>query len=279
MKKIAIVTEDVCSLSEKEIRDFDIEIVKTKLYFPPLEKFPEKNIYQLMETTKEVPKTSAPSPGDYLKAYKNLLRNFEKILVITISSKLSGCFNAAFEGRELSDSPERIFLFDSWQAVAGQGLLVLRAAQLIKEGKEIEEIIRTLEKLKREIKIFGFLQTTYWAKRTGRLKSELAFAFWALRSLGVYPYFGIKEGKIGFSGFNLWTYSKEKAIFNQLKHARKKGKMVVGINFTTDFELALRLKEKIEKELESKVLFSSLVPPVVGVTSGPGTFIVGFYHF
>jgi DegV family protein with EDD domain len=278
MKKIAIITEDICSLPEKEIKNYGIEIVKTKLYFSQLERFPEKNIYQLMEETKELPKTSAPSPGDYLRAYKKVLENFEKALVITTSSKLSGCFNSAFEAKQLFDFPERIFLFDSQQAVVGQGLLVLKAAQLIDQEKDIEEIFKILEGLRSKIKTFGFLKTTYWAKMTGRLSKRLDFAFWILRILGIYPYFGIKEGKIGFSGFNFWTSDNERSIFNQLKHASKKGEMVVGINYTNNLELALKLKEKIEKELKSQVLFCSLVPPIVGVNSGPGTLIVGFYY-
>jgi len=48
-----------------------------------------------MKETKTHPKTSAPSPGDYLKAYKKLLENFEKILVITLTSKLSATYSSA----------------------------------------------------------------------------------------------------------------------------------------------------------------------------------------
>jgi DegV family protein with EDD domain len=119
--KIGIITEDVCSLPERMIRDLGIEIVKTKLYFPDWEKFPEKNLYQLMKETRATPKTSAPPPGEYLKAYRKLVKDFEKILVITVSSKLSACYNSAHQAREQFEEPEKIFIFDSWQAVAGQG--------------------------------------------------------------------------------------------------------------------------------------------------------------
>jgi len=276
--KIGIITEDVCSLPERMIRDFGIEIVKTKLYFPEWEKFPEKNLYQLMKETKATPKTSAPPPGDYLKAYQKLSKNFEKILVITISSKLSACFNSAFQAREIFEEPEKIFIFDSWQAVAGQGLLVLKAIESIKKGREIEDILRELENLKKKIKLFGFLKTTYWAEKIGRVNHKLAIAFNALKIFGVFPYFGIKEGKVGFSGFNFWTVDEFEGVFNQLKHQAKKGKIKVGINFTDNFEFAIKLKEKVEKELKAEVLFVSMVPPIVGANSGPGTLIAACYH-
>lgn len=278
MVKIGIITEDVCSLPERIIRDFEIEIVKTRLYFPVWEKSPERNLYQVMKETKATPKTSAPPPGDYLKAYRKLGANFEKILVITVSSKLSACFNSAFQARELFEKPEKIFLFDSWQAVCGQGLLVLKAVEMIKEEKRIEEILQVLEDLKRKIRLFGFLKTTYWAEKIGRVKKWQTTIFLILKSLGIQPYLGIQNGIVKLTGFNLWTADEFEAMFNQLKHQAKKGKIKVGINFTDNVEFAFKLKERVEKELKSEVLFTSMVPPVVGANSGPGTILAACYH-
>jgi DegV family protein with EDD domain len=276
--KIGIITEDVCSLPERMIRDLGIEIVKTKLYFPDWEKFPEKNLYQLMKETRATPKTSAPPPGEYLKAYRKLVKDFEKILVITVSSKLSACYNSAHQAREQFEEPEKIFIFDSWQAVAGQGLLVLKAVELIKEGKEINETLRELEVLKRKIQFFAFLKTTYWAEKIGRVKKWQGIVFQILKALGIQPYLGIKNGVVRLTGFNLWTYDEFEAMFNQLKHQAKKGKLKFGINYTDNVDFAMGLKERVEKKLNSEVLFVSLVPPIVGANSGPGTLITACYN-
>lgn len=277
-KKIGIITEDVCSLPEKLIRVFKIEIVKTKLFFPELEKFPEKNLYQLMKETKTTPKTSAPSPGNYLSAFKKLDKDFEKILVITVSSKLSACFNSAFQARELFERPEKIFIFDSQQAASSQGLLVLKAAELINKNKDINEILKVLENLKNKIEFFGFLKTTYWAEKNGRVKKWQGIVFKTLKFLGIQPYLGIKDGIVKLTGFNFWTPDEFEAMFNQLKYVAKKGEIVVGINYTDNIEFALKLKEKIEKELRSEVLFCSLVPPIIGANSGPGTILAACYN-
>jgi DegV family protein with EDD domain len=276
--KIGIITEDVCSLPERMIRDFGIEIVKTKLYFPEWEKFPEKNLYQLMKETRATPKTSAPPPGEYLKAYRKLAKDFEKILVITVSSKLSACYNSAHQAREQFEEPGKVFIFDSWQAVAGQGLLVLKAVELIKEGKGINEILNELEVLKRKIQFFAFLKTTYWAEKIGRVKKWQGMVFQILKALGIQPYLGIKDGVVKLTGFNLWTYDEFEAMFNQLKHQAKKGKLKVGINYTDNVDFAMKLKERVEKDLDSEVLFVSLVPPIVGANSGPGTLITACYN-
>lgn len=275
-RRVGLIVDDVCALPERMIDDFQIEIVKIKLYFPEWDKFPEKNLYQIMKETKAGPKTSAPAPGDYLKAYKKTLEKFEKALVVTLSSKLSATYNSALQAREFIPDPSRIEIFDSLAAATPEGLLTLRAAELIREGKELDEILRNLENLKGRIKFFGFLKTTYWVEKIGRMSPWLAAAFKILKALGVQPMLGLKKGKVGLTGFNFWTKDTFKAVFHQLKYQSKKtGKLRVGINYTDNIESAYQLKERLEKELSAEVVFISLVPPVIGANSGPGTLIAG----
>jgi len=274
--KIGLVVDDICSLPEKIIEEYQIEIVKTKLFFREWEKFPEKNLYQIMKETKAYPKTSAPSPGDYLKAYKKILEKFEKILVITLTSELSATYNSARQAKELMPDSSKIVIFDSLSAATPEGLLTLRAAKLIKEGKDLEEILKILEDLRQKVKLFGFLETTYWVEKIGRMSHWQATAFKILKGLGVQPMVGIKKGKVGLTGFNFWTKDVFKALFHQLEHQTKKyGKMKVGINYTDNIDLAYKLKEKVEKELGAEVLFISLAPPIIGANSGPGTLLAG----
>jgi len=274
-QKIGLVVDDICSLPEKILAEFQIEVVKTKLYFPEWEKFPEKNLYQLMKETKAHPKTSAPSPGDYLKAYKKLLENFEKVLVVTLSSKLSATYSSARQAKELMPDPSKIEIFDSLLASAPEGLLALRAGELIREGKNLEEIVKTLGNLREKAKLFGFLETTYWVEKIGRMSHWQGKAFGILKSLGVQPMIGIKKGKVGLTGFNFWTRDILEALFHQLKHEAKKQKIRLGINYTDNIDLAYKLKEKVEKELGAEVLFTSLAPPIIGANSGPGTLLAG----
>jgi len=275
-RKIGLLVDDTCSLPEKIINDFQIEVVKIKLYFPEWDKFPEKNLYQVMKETKAGPKTSAPPPGDYLKAYKKILEKFEKALVITLSSKLSATYSSARQAKEFMPDPSKIEIFDSLAAASPEGLLALRASELIQEGKTLEEILKTLESLRERIKLFAFLKTTYWVEKIGRISSGQAAAFKVLKILGVQPMLGFKEGKVALTGFNFWTKDTFKALFYQLKRqGRKSGKLRMGINYSDNIELAYQLKEKVEKELAAEVAFISLVPPIVGANSGPGTIIAG----
>lgn len=275
-QKIGLIVDDVCALPEKLIQEFQIEIIKTKLYFPEWDGFPEKNLYQVMKKTKAGPKTSAPSPGDYLKAYKKVLANFEKVLVVTLTSKLSATYNSARQAKELMPDPSKIEIFDSWAAATPEGLLTLRAAELITRGKKLREVLKTLEDLRERIKFFGFLETTYWVEKIGRMNKWQGTAFRILKCLGVLPMLGFKRGEVGLTGFNFWTKDVFKAMFHQLRYQIKKsGEVRVGINYTDNIDMAYQLKQKVEKELKAEVAFISPVPPIIGANSGPGTLIAG----
>jgi DegV family protein with EDD domain len=274
-QKTGLVVDDICSLPAKLLEELQIEVVKTKLFFPEWGKNPEKNLYQVMAKTKAHPKTSAPSPGDYLKAYKKALEKFEKVLVITLTSELSATYSSARQAKELMPDSSKISIFNSLQASVPEGLLTLKAAELIKEGQNIEEITKTLENLREKVKLFGFLETTYWVEKIGRMSHWQATAFKILKGLGVQPMIGIKKGKVGLTGFNFWTKDVFKALFHQLKHQTKKSKIRVGINYTDNIDLAYKLKEKVEEELGAEVSFTSLAPPIVGANSGPGTLLAG----
>jgi len=279
-QKIGVVSDNACALPKKITDQYQIEIVETKLFFPEWEKFPEKNLYQLMAETKSYPKTASPAPGEFLKTYKKVLEKFEKALVITLSVKLSGTFNSAFQAKELMTESEKVLLFDSMSAVAPEGLLVLKAVNLIREGKKIEEVLRELEKTRKKIKLAGFLATTYWAEKSGRMSKFQANLLNFLKGLGIQLIIGVKRGKVGLTGFKFWTKSSLKVIFEKIKKENKKsaGRLKVGINYTDNIDLAYQLKEKLEKELKAEVLFISLVPPIIGANSGPGTLIAGYYY-
>jgi DegV family protein with EDD domain len=274
-QNIALVVDDISSLPARLLEELRIEVVKTKLFFPELEKNPERNLYQIMRKTKAHPKTSAPSPGDYLKVYKKVLEKFKKVLVITLTSKLSVTYSSARQAKELMPGSSKIEIFDSLQASVTEGLLVLKAAELIKERQNIGEITKTLENLREKVELFGFLETTYWVEKIGRMNHWQATAFKILKGLGVQPMIGIKKGRVGLTGFNFWTKDVFKALFHQLKHQAKKSKIRVGINYTDNIDLAYKLKEKVEKELGTEVSFISLAPPIVGANSGPGTLLAG----
>ncbi|GAH51137.1 unnamed protein product, partial [marine sediment metagenome] len=166
---IGIVTEDITDLPQKTLERYQIEIVKTILEWPEEENLPGENIYQKMREAdkrgiKTFPKTSQAVPKSYLEAFQKQLEKFNKVLCITITSKISGCYNSACQAKEMLKAEEkgRVYILDSLQAAASQALLVLRAIETIQEQREITEVIDELKELIPKTHLWIILEDPKW---------------------------------------------------------------------------------------------------------------------
>ncbi len=97
-----------------------------------------QDIFDFVEETKQLPKTSAPSIADYEEFFTEQLAYGDEILHFNISAKSSGSHNMAKQAAEAFNGKVRVI--DSMALSSGQGLLVLKAADLRDEGKTIGEI-------------------------------------------------------------------------------------------------------------------------------------------
>jgi DegV family protein with EDD domain len=276
---IGIMTEETTGLSEEIIKENRIEIVPCKVSWPEGDNLPGENIYQKMREgekmgIKTFPKTSQPSPKDYLSAFQKQFQSFEKILCITLSSKLSGSFNSAYQARKMLKEKERIFLFDSLNATVGQALLVLKAIDLIKEGKEIEEILKECQKSISKIHFYIFLEDPKWLEAGGRISHSIANWVRKFQKMHLFPCLGIKNGVVKAIGI---TKGKDicEALLRQIESKSKKlaknKKIRVAIGYTDNFEMAKNLEKEIKEKLKAEIPLITFLSPVVGAHVGPGS--------
>ncbi|MBC7074145.1 DAK2 domain-containing protein, partial [Candidatus Parcubacteria bacterium] len=198
---IGIVTEDVACLLPKIIERYQIELTSPKFEWPELDKIEGENIYQKIKKAYEIgietrPKTSQATPQSYLEAFKNQLQKFDKVLCITLSSKLSGCYNSALQAKEmLSESEkERVFIFDSLNVAAGQALLILRAIELMQEQREILEILKELKKLIFKTHTYIIFKDPTGAEFLGRITKTQSIWIKKMKQLGIHPIMEVKKG-------------------------------------------------------------------------------------
>ncbi len=279
-KSIGIITEDVADLPQEISKEHQIEIIPCQLGWPEGESLPGGDIYQKIREAdkkgiKTLPKTSQPAPKAYLDAFQKQLQRFDKVLCITISSKLSGCYNSVKQAELMIKEPDRIFVFDSLNATAGQALLVLRANELIQEQREISEVIAELKNLISNIHFYAFLENPRWLEAGGRMNPQLANWVRKFQKIHLYPFIGIKDGKVKAMGI---TRGKDipEALFRQIegksKEVRKQGKKIrVVITHCDNLEAAEKLKEMLKEQIKAEIPFINLVTPVVGVHIGPGS--------
>jgi DegV family protein with EDD domain len=289
MNKIGLVVDEGADLPQEIIEKHQMVVVPVKMDWPDLESLPGENTFQKMREAekrgiKSFGKTSQPSPKDFLDAFKKQLERFEKIICITLTSKLSGTYNSANQARGIlrEEDQKRVFIVDSLNASCAEALSDLKAVDLIEQGKDIEEIVKELEEFIPQVRLYGMFEDPKWLEASGRISSAIANWFRRMQKIGVRPILGIKKGVMKPIGIKAGAKDIPTALFYQFKAKTKKlrnqGKKIrVAITHGDDLDGAQRLKEMIEKELENtEVAFINLIDNVLGVLVGPNAMILAW---
>lgn len=246
-----------------------------------LQSFPDINfdvnkLYDLLKKGGEL-KTSAPSPGEFLKIYKE----HKEVVSILVSKELSGTYGSALLAATMIDNAKnhRIEVIDSRAVVMGQGLLVILAAKMALEGRSIDEITKVVNNLIPRIHLLGVLDTLKHILDGGRLiKNSLAVAL--LRKVdkekNLKFLLTLKDGKIG--------HVLPKALVNTKNIEKRLVDFVtsfgaieaVAVEYTTesDYIRAEKILTKIKEKMPAVVCYISRIGPALGVHGGPGTIIV-----
>ena len=283
---IGIVTDNIASLLPKILERYQIELAQVIFDWPELEKIPGENLYQKIREAYRLgietnPKTSQASPKSYLDAYKKQLQRFDKVLCLTLTSKISGCYNSAIQAREMltENEKDRVFILDTLNAAAGQALLVLRAIELIQEQREIAEIINELKNLIPKVKFYIIFEDPKGVESIGRITKSQAKWIRRMKKLGIHPIMELKEGILGKGGI---VFAKDEAeaifkkVFKESKKERKLGKIRAVINHADNLEGAKKLKGMLKRPTKggypgAEVSFISEGPPLICAVTGPGT--------
>ena len=117
---------------------------------------------------KELPTTSQPSPELYLKEYNEAKEKGEDVLVLTLSSGLSGTINAARLAKDMCGY-DRIFIVDTRQAIIPQQMLVEYAVRQRAQGVGAEEIAEKIEDVRDRMVVCGVLDTLTYLRKGGRI--------------------------------------------------------------------------------------------------------------
>lgn len=175
MSKIKLVTDGSCDLSQEVLEKFNINVVplgvsfKEEHYIAGVD-INNEEFYKKMKEQAELPKTFCPSPEGFAKAFEG---EEDKVIVMALSSKLSGTYNSAVLAKELYESEHEdgkdIRVIDTLTGCIGAGLLLIKASKMISEGKDIDEIVKTIEESIPKIQFYGTLETLENAIKGGRI--------------------------------------------------------------------------------------------------------------
>ncbi len=282
---IKIITDSACSLPKKIVEDLDITVVPLTLRLGE-ESFvddgedidPETMMNEMKEG--KVYKTSQVSPAAFEEVFEQYINTFDTVIYIAFSSEISGTYQAGVIAKnQLLEKYEGIKTFDleviDTKCVAlGSGLLVKWAAEMVKKGKDKEQIIEGVEYLSRNMEHIFTVDDLNYLYRGGRVSYTAAFVGGLLN---IKPILNVEEGKlIPVEKIR----SRKKAMRRIVEIVKERGvnldKQLIGINHGNDLEGAQMLKEMLMEEVEATDFLIATLPAVIAAHTGPGTLSVFF---
>lgn len=254
---IKIVADSCCDLSEELKRNIDVDTAPLTLElegkeYVDNETLDLKKYIKDMRECKTSPKTSCPSPQDYMNRYKGE----ESVFVVTLSSKLSGSYNSACLAQKLfleEVSNKFIHVFDSVSASIGETLVALRVNELWKNNLKEVEIVEKVNNYIREMKTFFLLESLDHLAKAGRLNPIVAKV---ANMFSIKPIMGsTDEGSIRLVEK---TRGYKKAFKRFLDIIGEEGsnleQKVLGIAHCNCLERALKFKEEVLKRYNFKAV-------------------------
>jgi len=215
------------------------------------------------------PTTTQPTPKAFADVYDKLAAETDEVLVITVSSKLSGTFQSATGGKSMTTKRCRVEVVDSQTVAMGLGLIVLAAAKKAQAGAKLNELVDFVSKsLLRSHLIIYFDTLKYLAKggRVGRAQGFLG----AL--LTVKPILTVKEGEIAPLTRVRSLSAGMDYIYNAV--AAISPVEALAVEHTTNPDDAEKMAERLGSIIPKDHIHRSTVSPVIGVYAGPGAFAV-----
>jgi DegV family protein with EDD domain len=276
MAGIQVVTDSACDLTPSMADANAVRVVPLAIRFGQeelvdREELSVKEFWDRVITGPDMPETAAPSPGAFRQAYLDAAEaGYDGVVCITLSSGLSATFQAATTAAADLPTAMPVRVVDSLSVTMGEGLMVLSACDMIKEGRSLDDVVTELESLRARTHVYGVLGSLDFLKKGGRIGGA-AHLMGSL--LSIKPVIEVRNGVVEVE-------SKQRTRSRALQYLAAKAldsgrleRLAVANGVARDMDELMAMLEKAHPE-HATVL--SDLGPVIGAHAGPGTVGVCF---
>lgn len=172
-----IITDSSCDLTLEEAGALNVEQLYMKLTFGKDEYIDKVTLsssefYKKLESSEEIPTTTLINSSEFTELYEKYPD--DDLILITISSKLSGTYHSACVAKEASGR-ENIYIVDSKSVCMAQGLLVKQAALWRQEGLSAPDIFHNLLEWRERLRLVAVVDTLKYLIKGGRLSKTTGY--------------------------------------------------------------------------------------------------------
>lgn len=279
MAKVAIVTDSNSGITQKQGKELGIYVlpmpffIDGKMFLEDIT-LTQEQFYEKLGADSDI-STSQPSPGDVMELWENVLKDYDEIVCIPMSSGLSTtCFTAISIAKEYKG---RVQVVDNQRISVTQAQSVYDAMKLRDEGMSAAQIREILEREKMQASIYITVDTLKYLKKGGRV-TPAAAAIGTV--LNLKPVLQIQGEKLdAFAKARGWKSAKKimlNAIEKDLdtRFAGVKDEMVLGMAYTCSKEEAQEWKQEIMERFPGYDIIEGPLSLSVACHIGPGSMAV-----
>ncbi len=277
--KIKLIGDSCFDLNEelKKIANLSITPLKIEVGGKELvddENLDQKELLKLMKKFEKSPKTSCPSPNEYMKSFEG----DEDVFVVTLSSQLSGSYNSAVLAKDmfLEKSKDKfIHVFDSLSASVAQTLIGVKILELSKLDYKRHQIVEKVDEYIKEMKTVFLLESLdnlIKAGRINKLVAKIATAF------SIKPIMGANDaGEIQLVKKARGSKRALKKLVDVIgEKGEKLEEKIIGIAHCNCLEKAQKLKDEIMKRYNFKDIIIVETAGISTVYANDGGIVIAF---
>jgi DegV family protein with EDD domain len=270
---LKIVMDSAGEIPDEWRKEYDVFVIpvniqfENKTYLQGID-LSNDDFYRLADSSGIIPKTSQPSPQQFIELYEKIARASDTILSLHVTSKLSGTFNSAVMAAQELKKKLKVIPYDSGSGSAAMGFMCKEVRQLERAGATMQTILNRLDEIRKNVSIVLTLDTLEYARKSGRVK-RLQAAIATL--INIKPIVILKDGALDMKE-RVRTRQRAMSRVVEIIHERVGDHLVnVAVVHSQSIDAAKQLIEKVNETLHVNELILSELSIGVAANLGPGT--------
>lgn len=275
---VRIVADSTADIDAALAQELNVAVVPLKVLFGEEsyrdgEDLTNEQFYQMLTEGTAFPKTSQPSPEDFLAHFEAAKQAGDSVVVLTLSAAISGTYQSAIIAKDMCGHAN-IFVVDSRQAVCGMRLLVEQAVSMRAQGLDASVIAERLAGMRDRVRLYAIVDTLEYLYKGGRLSRTGHIAG---TLLNIKPIISLEEGVLIVAGKARGQGKALQFVLDKLSAGNGASRdlpIYFGYTATPDFMNALR--QAVQQQLGDMQERISSVGSVIGTHLGPGAALISF---
>lgn len=272
MNDIKIICDSLSDVNKEDLEKYDIDVVPLtvilngKEYKDGIDIQPEQ-FYKILREENVYPKTSQATYAQFKEIFDKYIAQGKTILYISGSAAATGTCQSAIMAK--NDTEGEVYIYDTNNLTFGAGFFVVKAAEMINEGKTIGEVFKSLDEIKEKYILMFSVDTLEYLKKGGRISSTKATVG---SLLNIKPILEVKDGLVS----QVSQVRGKKNVLNKMVECVKERlgddleQEEIYIGHSDDINETEKLTEIAKEVFKPKKIGYFLVGTCIGAHSGPG---------